>query len=336
MLMSRSSITATILVQNLVSPFLKHPGINYVSQPRQTVTKSIGEHGFAMLLDIKNIESNLTGEKVKTILWDVGSINCTILHNFQAWGRPFSNITVIGLSHGHFDHTGALYKVLKEIGYPVEIFAHPGVLLNRYFTRSTNVKYDQLLGKSIQDVEKFVQSGDIFKTPGLVPDAIQDVGGSLKLSEEPAVLFENADYKIWTTGQVPREFPEEDFKSFVCVKAGIIEDDQILDDQSLVIERKQKMDTILLLGCCHAGLMNTIRLVERKSKSRISLIIGGTHMESASPERFESTLQFLRERAPVDLFPVHCSGAEFTIVINNLEVEGLRAYDASVFTQFLL
>ncbi|OLS16308.1 MAG: Metal-dependent hydrolases of the beta-lactamase superfamily II [Promethearchaeota archaeon CR_4] len=324
------------MVQNLVSPFLKYPGINYVSQPRLPVTKSIGEHGFAMLVDVKNGEGNHPEEVANTILWDTGSINCTILHNFKAWGRSFADIKVIGLSHGHFDHTGALLQVLKEIGHPVEIFAHPEVICNRYFSRSPRVKYDTLLGKSIQDIDQFLQSEEVFKSPGLVPSDIQEGGGLLKLAETPAVIFENTNYKIWTTGQVPREYPEENAKVFVYEKASILEDDQVLDDQSLVIERKEKADAIVLLGCCHAGLMNTVRWVESKTKSHIGLVIGGTHMESASPQRLAATFQFLRARIPVDIFPVHCSGAEFGVAINNLGVEGLRAYDASVFTQFFL
>jgi 7,8-dihydropterin-6-yl-methyl-4-(beta-D-ribofuranosyl)aminobenzene 5'-phosphate synthase len=279
------------------------------------------------------VESNNDTEP-KSILWDVGSINFTILHNLPALGRSFSEVERIALSHGHYDHAGSLSEVLREIGHPVEIFAHPDVLLTRYFSRSEACKYENLLGKSVAEIEPDVESGGLYESPGLDPAALHELGGDLQLSHEITDLFENKDYKIWTTGEVPRVHPEENFKTFVWEKDQILVDDQILDDQSLVIERKGPQDTIVLLGCCHAGLMNTVKLVEGVTNTHISVIVGGTHMDSAIPSRLDATLQFLGERAPLDIFPVHCSGAKFLQAINGMNLEGLRAFDASVLTQF--
>lgn len=332
--MSAEQLTVTIMVQNLVQPFLKFPGIDYVRISRQVINHSIGEHGFAMLLDVIPNATDSMGIPAKTVLWDTGSINHTILHNLPKAGRTFSEVDSIALSHGHFDHVGALYPVLAQVGHPVDIIAHPHVLFTRYHNRSGDINFTDYYGKPTEEIQEFVHSGKIFKFLGLVESTVIEHGGNLLLTRASTVLFEDDCYKITTTGEIPRVFPEEMNSGQAYEEDGLFVEDQILDDTALVIERKEPGDAVVLLGCGHAGLKNTLSHVEDLTGRHVSVVVGGTHMGSASAGRLQDTLDFLQNRMPCALFPIHCSGPEFGRAINALSLPGLSAFDASVATTF--
>ncbi|MDM7322356.1 MAG: hypothetical protein P3W87_003545 [Gammaproteobacteria bacterium] len=55
------------------------------------------------------------------------------------------------------------------------------------------------------------------------------------------------------------------------------------DDQAMYAFTPQGV--VVLLGCCHAGVVNT--LVELTGASPIHAVIGGTHLLRANQERLE-------------------------------------------------
>ena len=69
--------------------------------------------------------------------------------------------------------------------------------------------------------------------------------------------------------------------------------DPIYDDQALVAESPE--GTIVLLGCTHAGLINTLRYVTYLTESvRFMLCLAG-HLLNVSESRLARTLEALRE-----------------------------------------
>lgn len=63
------------------------------------------------------------------------------------------------------------------------------------------------------------------------------------------------------------------------------------------------------MGCCHAGLINTLtHLKEITGESRILAVVGGLHLGAASQDRLEKTVQALRDIKPGLLVPCHCTG----------------------------
>ena len=57
----------------------------------------------------------IVGEGEKKILFDTASDAEPVLHNMKLFGIAPESIDVIVLSHSHFDHTGGLAGILKEI-----------------------------------------------------------------------------------------------------------------------------------------------------------------------------------------------------------------------------
>ena len=61
------------------------------------------EHGFSIVVKTDD----------KKILFDTGQFDA-LFNNAQKLGIEISNIDTVVLSHGHYDHSGSVAKVLKK------------------------------------------------------------------------------------------------------------------------------------------------------------------------------------------------------------------------------
>ncbi len=93
-----------------------------------------------------------------------------------------------------------------------------------------------------------------------------------------------------------------------------------MDDQSLVIHTDEGL--ILLCGCCHAGIVNTIECIRRQHGEYPVTIAGGLHMEKASPERVSGTINALKAAGVKKVIAGHCSGDG---IVSSLLSAGIEA-----------
>ncbi|MGO8698975.1 MAG: hypothetical protein ACLQVY_14770 [Limisphaerales bacterium] len=83
--------------------------------------------------------------------------------------------------------------------------------------------------------------------------------------------------------------------------------DPLLDDQALFFDTPKGL--VVLLGCGHAGVVNTLDYVQRITGGRpIHTLLGGLHLGAANPERMEKTISALRRWDIQKLAPGHCTG----------------------------
>jgi 7,8-dihydropterin-6-yl-methyl-4-(beta-D-ribofuranosyl)aminobenzene 5'-phosphate synthase len=232
---------------------------------------TLGEHGFAAL-----VESG-----TECILFDTGQ-GGTLLHNAQRMNRDLRRVTRVALSHGHYDHTGGLWPLLQAVGGR-DVFAHPGIFARRYRVRDTG----EHLSIGIPYAEEFLR--------GLGARFELDAG------------FRPLAPGIFLTGEVPRRHPFETRDSGLCCDSAGCLPDPLADDQSLVIVTPRGL--VLLLGCCHAGLVNTIDLArERTGITEVYAVVGGTHLGFAPALQLDATVRALRELRVKKLFGSHCTG----------------------------
>jgi 7,8-dihydropterin-6-yl-methyl-4-(beta-D-ribofuranosyl)aminobenzene 5'-phosphate synthase len=83
------------------------------------------EHGLSMFIEI------ISEDKTTKILMDAGQSTFAFLNNAQRL-IDLTEIDAIVISHGHFDHTGALLDVLKKIPKRIPIFGHPNMFDKKY------------------------------------------------------------------------------------------------------------------------------------------------------------------------------------------------------------
>ena len=83
--------------------------------------------------------------------------------------------------------------------------------------------------------------------------------------------------------------------------------DPLIDDEAVFFE--SSLGTVVLLGCAHAGVINTLEYVRQlTSNSPIHAVMGGMHLVNASPERIDQTDKAIRKLGANSLTPAHCTG----------------------------
>jgi 7,8-dihydropterin-6-yl-methyl-4-(beta-D-ribofuranosyl)aminobenzene 5'-phosphate synthase len=234
---------------------------------------TLGENGFAALVE--------TGDG--SLLFDTGQGE-TLLPNARRMNRNLQGIKTIALSHGHYDHTGGLRSLLSSCGGK-EINAHPDIFLNRYRLKDTGDK----LNIGIPYGQEFLEG----------------LGARFVFQESWREILPG----MFLTGQVPRRngFETGD-KGLWCDTAdGGCCSDTHPDDQSLVILTGKGL--VLILGCCHAGIINTLEYArERSGVAEIYAVIGGMHLGFCGETQLDETVKALR-RVPIrKLVGSHCTG----------------------------
>ncbi|MFX1552185.1 MAG: MBL fold metallo-hydrolase [Promethearchaeota archaeon] len=317
----------------------KEQKIKFVELNKLFATHSIAEHGLGFLINIYEIDINNDLNKKKIlfrIIFDTGGSNLTFIHNLNIRGYQIYDINSIILSHWHYDHTGALYKILRGIENDIPLICHESAQFERFFRRKETIKFSDLIGKTRKEILPMLLNYEIVNQEPINVKLSRDLGGKVIFSKKNYELFNHDSLKIIASGEIPRNYDIEDFNSFYILQDNIIKNDKILDDKSLIFEYEDNV--VLLTGCCHSGIMNTLDYIKSLTEKPISHIIGGFHMANASNQRIKKTIDYLESfqkyEKPLYLFPLHCSGEKFLFESMKMNSPDLKAFNVSVGTIF--
>jgi 7,8-dihydropterin-6-yl-methyl-4-(beta-D-ribofuranosyl)aminobenzene 5'-phosphate synthase len=261
----------------------------------------LAEHGFSVLIDL--LKEN------KRILWDAGMTRVAFLENTKHMAIDLSTVDMIALSHGHSDHTAAINDVLKaavKLPAPkrwksnsaiseidtysqpqlVPLVAHPGIFRERWKISKDGIRNGPTLPPSRKEWEAS--------------------GADIILSEAPYQLAPGC----WTTGEVPRNSfenagvgPERFYR-----EGNQFHQDLLEDDQAIVFNVRDK-GLVVLSGCAHSGIVNTVQYAQEISGiERVYAVLGGFHLAPADQEDIERTIQFFEKLSPHLISPSHCTG----------------------------
>jgi 7,8-dihydropterin-6-yl-methyl-4-(beta-D-ribofuranosyl)aminobenzene 5'-phosphate synthase len=235
------------------------------------VSGTLGEHGFAALIERDGA----------SILFDTGQ-GATLLHNAARMKKNLSAVEKVVLSHGHFDHGGGLLPLLQHAGGKT-VVAHPDIFQSRFRVKDTGEVISIGMPATRQQLE---ESGAVFQ-----------------LTADAAVVAEG----MYLTGAVPRltTFERGDRGLFADREGDVV--DCLTDDQSLVIVTDKGL--LLVLGCCHAGLINTIEAARQVTGvDAVYAVIGGTHLGFCDRDQLENSIIALRKIGVKKICAGHCTG----------------------------
>ena len=285
-------ITITTLVENYVDILIpnteriKRAGLAFHFDPRNKPIQA--ENGLSMLVDI-----SFAGQ-IYRILFDAGLSDSVILHNMSALKISPDSIDHAVISHGHPDHTGGLLAVLKARSVPLPVIIHPDAFLTRYVVAGNGwviPYYNQSLRK----------------------EELEAAGGRLVLATKPVQMGPGA----FTTGEVPLKTPFEPPgppsgtpSSLRCLRNGKFEEDETADDLALIVCLKDK-GLVVVAGCAHAGIINTIRQAQAVTGiKKVHAVLGGFHLgfPGSPEEKTVKTIEELKCLKPAIVSPMHCSG----------------------------
>ncbi len=333
-----------LLTNNIVIPFQNYHNtqhLDFITFNKLFATQSIGEHGLGFLIKIYEVgESSISGNKelLKKFVFDTGGQNSTFIHNMGVRGYQMYDLDTIVLSHWHYDHNGGLYDILDETEEKVPIYTHEAARYERFFRRTADVSSADLKHKHRQDIVPLLNQMKIVNQEPINLEKITELNGVVEFTKDKVNLFNKNSFKVVCTGEIPRNHSDEDFSDYFAIKEGnLLEVDKIPDDRCLFFEFDGRV--VVLNGCCHSGLKNTLDYIRSISDKPISHVIGGFHMASASDERIVSTIEYLQNlelyKNTLYLFPIHCTGKRFLDEVKKNTDETIKAFDASVGTKFV-
>jgi 7,8-dihydropterin-6-yl-methyl-4-(beta-D-ribofuranosyl)aminobenzene 5'-phosphate synthase len=261
----------------------------------------LAEHGFAALIDLKAAGTR--------ILWDAGITRIALLNNAERMEMDLATIGKIVLSHGHRDHTAAVADVLEALDMkPKPKEWEPGTGLEEILSwvreRTVPVITHPAAFRERWGVDKDGTKHGPFLPPPR--DEWEAAGAEVILSEGPFQLGPGC----WTTGFVPRlSFEKSGRPSSLLYREGdAFSPDDIDEDQAIVINVKDK-GLVIVSGCAHAGIVNTLSYArEISGVDRVWAIIGGFHLAKSTDDELERTVAEIKRSGPEVVAPSHCTG----------------------------
>lgn len=230
------------------------------------------EHGFSLWIDTGAVR----------IVFDTGQ-GPALAANAAKLGIDLEQTDILALSHGHYDHTGGIPHVLQA-SRKAKLCCHAGVVQPRYAMRNGTTKSIRMPGTSMRAIDKMAEEN------------LQWVSRARPIAKD-----------IGLTGPIPRETSYEDTGGPFYLDPHGNRADPVEDDLALWIRTARGL--IVCVGCCHAGIVNTLNHVFRLSGSnRLHALIGGFHLMNACSERLERTMTALRSFSPETVIPCHCTG----------------------------
>ncbi|MBN1382936.1 MAG: MBL fold metallo-hydrolase [Deltaproteobacteria bacterium] len=252
------------------------------------VSQSIlAEHGFSALV------KTTTGERTRILLFDFGFSEDGAAYNAKVLGTDMTKVEAAALSHGHSDHTGGIAKLGALIGKKdVPIAIHPGAFKSPRYLKIT----DELK----------------IYFPQLTKNTLEQAGFSIVETKAPYPLL---DGDILFLGEIPRRTDfEKGMPAAHFEENGEEKRDLIEDDTSVVMNLKGK-GLVVLSGCAHAGIVNTVRhAVDVTGIDKIHVVMGGFHLSGPAFEPIIGrTTDELKKFHPAYVIPVHCTGRKAII-----------------------
>jgi len=232
----------------------------------------VAEHGLSLWVEADG----------HRLLFDTGQ-GLAITRNVPQLGIPLEQAEAIVLSHGHYDHTDGLGYVLEH-ARRATVYMHPAAIEPKWFC--IDDQPPRWIGISDQSREAL----DTCKLP-------------IKATVKPTEIFPG----IWATGEIPRRTSEVGRLTSVFHDESATRPDLLLDDQAMFLNTKAGL--IVLLGCTHAGLTNTLDYIaELTGQSKIHGVIGGTHLIGADNSTLAVAADTLARYQVKLLAPMHCTG----------------------------
>jgi 7,8-dihydropterin-6-yl-methyl-4-(beta-D-ribofuranosyl)aminobenzene 5'-phosphate synthase len=309
------SISITILMDNSTDFLLTSSSHAFrpqlIKDEKFILPPPVAEHGFSALIQISEFDQSSNENSYKKFLFDTGVSENGVLHNANVFGIDIDKIDGIILSHGHFDHFAGLMNIIKRVSSSssklsntnyVNIFAHPDAFLRRW---------------------EVMPDGKRAKCPILDELRIKESGAQKHKATSITILPSKESPLLLITGQIPRETSFEKGYPFQYMEReddgnnekNLAPDPMVKDDQAIVASIRDK-GLVILTGCGHAGIINTINYAKKiTGVDKVHAVMGGFHLPADGgiyEAAIEPTLYELQTADPTYIVPYHCTGWKAT------------------------
>ncbi len=237
--------------------------------------KLLFEHGLSLYIEADG----------KKILFDTGQSG-GFLENAKVLGKDLNTLDYCILSHGHYDHTGGLERLVSE-----------AVNLPKFIVGEEifNPKYKAI------GTKEYKYNGNSFSE--LFLDNLSTK--MIKVSEDIVSLTEHIF--VFHHFRKRYDFEQRNPKFFVKTGEEYIPDD-FTDEVALGIHTKKGL--VVVAGCSHVGIVNILKTISERTNMPIYAVVGGTHLVDADEERIRKTIEVFQEMKIQMVAVSHCTGKE--------------------------
>lgn len=254
----------------------------YRSAPGRSIHS---EHGLSFY-----IETRSEG-KTGTCMFDFGMDPIGVSNNMDLLNIDIAKTDTFALSHGHFDHFMGALEILNrnrsKIKPATPFYAGKETFLNRYSLRPGSDFAVDLGQLNKSDLESF--------------------GITVHEITEPMEIIQGG----YISGDIERSTSYETPIPNLLVKRGdrLVPDD-FRGEQALFFNVKDK-GLVILSGCAHAGIVNTVRHIQNiTGLEKVHAIMGGFHLINARQKKISNTIEDIQSIDPDIIVPLHCTGFE--------------------------
>jgi len=229
-----------------------------------------------------------------TLLFDTGPEEWVFERNITRLGVDLAMVDAMLLSHGHWDHAGAMPRALQMIsqlngGRDVLTYMHPGMF------RTRALKGPDGSIRLMEDVPSVAE--------------LTQNGAKVICTTEPQVVL---DGSFFISGEIPRRtsfergFPgqhrrTEDGQGW--------EPDELLMDERFLAVNVSGKGLIVFSACSHAGVVNVLHHArECFPETPIHAVLGGFHLSGSTETVIPETVEGLREFELKVIAAAHCTG----------------------------
>jgi 7,8-dihydropterin-6-yl-methyl-4-(beta-D-ribofuranosyl)aminobenzene 5'-phosphate synthase len=233
------------------------------------------------------------GDREHVLLFDVGTEGHAFLHNCQAMGVDLAEVEAIAITHGHWDHMGALPQALPVIAAKrgrgrVEVHVNPGMFIERGLR---------------------LPSGQILPAEEVISVKQMEAMGATVVSSGAARQL--LDGHFYYSGEIPRvtSFEKGRVDHLARPKGGDWRPDPLLMDERMLVVHVKGLGLIVFSACSHAGIVNVCTEVRRLFPDQpIHAVLGGLHLGGVMERIIPETVAGLRPFNVRFLIPGHCTG----------------------------
>lgn len=247
-----------------------------------------GVHGLSCLVTAER------GGVRHTLLFDSGPEEYAFERNTTRLGVDLGRVESIVLSHGHWDHAGAMKLALQRIragngGRAVPFHVHPGMFHQRG---------SRLPDGSVRQMDDVPSASEL-----------AGLGAEIVSTTKPQQLL---DGLFHVSGEIPRVTPFE--RGLPNQVRRIAEDapwesDELLMDERWIAVNVKGKGLVVLSACSHAGIVNVLHHA-RGSFPGVPLhaVLGGLHLSGTNEKIIPETVAALKEFGLSRIGAGHCTG----------------------------
>lgn len=231
----------------------------------------VTEHGLSMYIEASD----------RKILFDTGETD-KFLINAEKMGVDLSQVDIVVISHGHYDHAGGVEAFIK-VNAKAKVYMHGEAFIPHASRKDGELK-DAGVDPELKDNERIILvNEDIFFDDDLI--LFSQIKSSKYVPEGNSRLLMKRD----------DDWVEDNFHH----------------EQSLII--KEGKNRVLISGCSHRGIINILEQAMEYSDIPLTHVIGGFHLydiklDDPKDVEFISRISNELEAFNVKFYTVHCTG----------------------------